>query len=65
MAISQETLRAIARDYGGLEPSDEEMAVILPEIESYLKEVETLRELDLSQVMSSRLLSAEEGQPNG
>ncbi len=65
MAISQETLKAIARDYSGLELSDEEMAVVLPEIESYLAEVETLRELDLSQVMSSRLLKAEEGQPNG
>ncbi len=65
MAVSQQTLRAMIQDYGGLELSDEELAVVLPEIESYLAEVETLRELDLSQVMSSRLLRAVEGQPNG
>ena len=65
MAVSQQTLRAMIQDYGGLELTDEELAIILPEIESYLAEVETLRELDLSQVMSSRLLRAEEGQPNG
>ncbi len=65
MAISQETLRAMIRDYDGLELSGEEMAIVLPEIESYLAEVETLRELDLSQVMSSRLLKADEGRPNG
>ena len=65
MAISQETLRAMIRDYGGIELSDEEMALVLPEIETYLEEVEVLRELDLSKVMSSRLLRAQEGQTHG
>ncbi len=65
MAISQETLRAMIRDYGGVELSDEEMALVLPEIETYLGEVEVLRELDLSKVMSSRLLRAQEGQTDG
>ena len=65
MAISQETLRAMIRDYGGVELSDEEMALVLPEIETYLGEVEVLRELDLSKVMSSRLLRAQEGQTHG
>ena len=65
MAISQETLRAMIRDYGGIELSDEEMALVLPEIETYLGEVEVLRELDLSKVMSSRLLRAQEGQTHG
>lgn len=65
MAISQETLRAMIRDYGGIELSDEEMALVLPEIETYLGEVEVLRELDLSKVMSSRLLRAQEGQTRG
>ncbi len=65
MAISQETLRAMIRDYGGFELSDEELRLVLPEIESYLGEAELLRELDLSNVMSSRLLTAQEGQPNG
>ena len=65
MAISQETLRAMIRDYGGFELSDEELGLVLPEIEIYLREVEVLRELDLSKVMSSRLLRAQEGQPDG
>ncbi len=65
MAISQETLSAMIRDYGGVELSDEEMALVLPEIETYLGEVEVLRELDLSKVMSSRLLRAQEGQTHG
>lgn len=65
MTISQETLRAMIRDYGGFELSDEELGLVLPEIEIYLGEVEVLRELDLSKVMSSRLLRAQEGQPDG
>ena len=65
MAISKETLRAMIRDYGGFELSDEELGLVLPEIESYLGEVELLRELDLSKVMSSRLLRAQEGQTHG
>ena len=65
MAISQETLRAMIRDYGGFELSDEELELVLPEIDAYLGEVELLRELDVSKVMSSRLLRAQEGQPDG
>ena len=65
MAISQETLKAMIRDYGGFELSDEELALVLPELDAYLGEVELLRELDLSKVMSSRLLRAEEGQRDG
>ena len=53
------------RDYDGIELSDEEIALVLPEIETYLGEVEVLRELDLSKVMSSRLLRAQEGQTHG
>ena len=65
MAISKETLKAMIRDYGGFELSDEELGLVLPEIDNYLGEVELLRELDLSKVTSSRLLRAQEGQPNG
>ncbi len=65
MAISKETLRAMIRDYGGFELSDEELELVLPEIDVYLGEVELLRELDVSKVVSSRLLRAQEGQPNG
>jgi hypothetical protein len=61
MAISKDTLRAIIRDYGGFGLSDAELDLIQPELDSYLAEVEKLRELDLSNVMSARLLRAQEG----
>ena len=64
MAISKETLKAIIQDYGGFELSDEELDRVSPELDSYLEEVEKLRELDLSGVMSSRLLRAKEGGPS-
>ena len=61
MAISDETLRAMIRDFHGFEISDDEMELVRPAIEGYLAEVEKLRDLDLSGVMSSRLLRASEG----
>ena len=61
MAISRETLRGIIRDYQGLEISDEELEHILPEIENYVAAVQEIRELDLSNVMSGRLLNVDEG----
>jgi hypothetical protein len=61
MAISKDTLRAIIRDYGGFGLSDAELDLIQPELDSYLAEVEKLRGLDLSNVMSARLLRAQEG----
>jgi hypothetical protein len=61
MAISKGTLRAIIRDYGGFGLSDAELDLIQPELDSYLAEVEKLRGLDLSNVMSARLLRAQEG----
>jgi hypothetical protein len=61
MTISTETLKAMIRDYKGFELSDEELELVRPELESYLTEVELLRELDLSGLMSSRLLRAREG----
>ena len=54
MAISNETLKAIVRDYHGFEMSDEEL-------DKYVAEIEQLRDLDLSNVMSARLMRAEEG----
>ncbi len=61
MSISTETLRAMIRDFKGLELSDEELELVRPELESYLAEVEKIRELDLASVMSSRLLRAKDG----
>ena len=61
MAVSDETIKAMIRDYNGFELSDEELKLIRPAIDNYLAEVEKLRDLDLSGVMSSRLLRASEG----
>ncbi len=61
MSIDRDTLKAIIRDYHGFELSDEELEIIQPELEIYLTEVQTLRDLDLSEVMSARLQQAKEG----
>ena len=61
MAITKETLKAMIRDYHGFELSDDELELVLPELNNYLTEVEKLRELDLSDVKSGRLLKASEG----
>ena len=61
MPISKDTLRAMIRDFHGFELSDSELDLIEPELNNYLAEVEKLRELDLSNVMSGRLLKADEG----
>ncbi len=61
MAITKETLQAMIREFHGIELSDEELEMIAPALESYMVEVENLRELDLSDVMSGRILRAEEG----
>ncbi len=61
MAIADETLKSIIRDFHGFDLSDAELKLIRPELESYMAEVERLRQLDLSAVMSGRLLHADEG----
>jgi hypothetical protein len=61
MTIPNATLQAIIRSYHGFELTDDEIELVRPELDNYLKEVEKLRELDLSSVMSSRLLRAQEG----
>ncbi len=61
MSISDETLKAMIRDFHGFALSDEELQLIRPELENYLRELEKLRDLDLSSVMSGRLLHADEG----
>jgi hypothetical protein len=61
MPVSDETLRRIVAEYGGFELSDAELALIKPELESYLSELQNLRDLDLSNVPSARLLRAAEG----
>ncbi len=61
MPISDETLKRIIAEYGGFELSESELELVRPELESYLTELQNLRDLDLSDVMSSRLLRAAEG----
>ena len=61
MSISDETLNRIIAEYGGFELSAEELELVKPELENYLTELQNLRDLDLSDVMSSRLLRAAEG----
>ncbi len=61
MAIEKETLKAMIRDFHGFDISDEELDLVKPALDNYLAQAEKLRELDLSGIMSSRLLRANEG----
>ncbi len=61
MAITKDTLKAMIREFHGMELSDEELEIVAPALDSYLAEVENLRELDLSNVVSGRILRAQEG----
>jgi hypothetical protein len=61
MPPSIATLKAMIHDYHGFPLSDEELERIRPELESYLAEAERLRELDLANILSARLLHADEG----
>ena len=61
MSIPKETLARMIRDFHGFDLSEAEMELIRPELDSYLAEVEKLRDLDLSGVVSSRLLRVDEG----
>ena len=61
MPVSNETLKRIIAEYGGFELSDAELELVRPELDNYLTELQNLRDLDLSDVMSSRLLRAAEG----
>jgi hypothetical protein len=61
MPIPDETLKAMIRDFHGFELSEEELELIRPELDSYLAEIERLRDLDLSGVFSGRLLKVDEG----
>ena len=56
VSISNETLKAMIRDYNGFELSDEELELVRPELDFYLDELNKLEELDLSNLFSSRLL---------
>ncbi len=61
MPISDETMNRIIAEYGGFELTAEELELVKPELENYLAELQNLRDLDLSDVMSSRLLRPADG----
>ena len=61
MSITKNTLKAMVREFHGIELTDEELDIVAPALDSYLAEVEALRELDLSDVMSGRIIRAREG----
>ena len=61
MALSNEALKEIIREFQGLELSDDELDLIRPALDAYIGEIERLQDLDLTQVMSARLLRAQEG----
>ena len=62
MSIPNETLQAIIQSYHGFALTDDELEMVRPELENYLKAVEKLRELDLASVLSGRLLRTQEGE---
>ena len=62
MTPKLETLKALIEEYQGIPLSDEELKRVLPEIEVYVRGVEQLRKLDLSAVVSGRLVRAQEGE---
>jgi hypothetical protein len=62
MSIPNDLLQAIIRAYGGFALSDAELERVRPELDNYLMEIGTLRTLDLSNVLSGRLLHAQEGE---
>lgn len=64
MPISNETLKAMIQDFQGFNLTDAELELIRPEIDNYMAAVESMRDLDLSNVMSSRLLKVDEGRPS-
>ena len=56
MSISNETLKAMIRDYNGVELSNEELSLVRPELDIYFTELEKLEFLDLSDSFSGRLM---------
>ena len=61
MPISDETMKRIIAEYGGFDLSDAELELVKPELDNYLTELQNLRDLDLSDVMSARLLRPADG----
>lgn len=61
MSIPNATLQAIIQAYQGFALSEQELDLVRPELDNYCKALEDLRDLDLSNVLSGRLLHVQEG----
>jgi hypothetical protein len=61
MTVTRETLRRMLEEFGGLPMTDEELDRVLPHIQNYVNQAATMKQLDLAQVWSGRLLRADEG----
>lgn len=62
MTIPNETLQAMIQAFHGFELTAEELERVRPELDNYVREIENLRDLDLADVMSARLIRAQEGE---
>ena len=56
MSVSDETLQSIIREYNGFELSASELELVRPEVDYYMEQLAILDDLDLSEVLSGRLL---------
>ena len=56
MSVSSETLQAIIREFNGFELSAAELELVRPEVDYYLEQLAVLDELELSDVVSGRLM---------
>ena len=56
MSVSDETLQAIIREFNGFALTSDDLELVRPEIDFYLEQLAILDDLDLSSVMSGRLL---------
>lgn len=61
MRVTRELLRGMLEAFGGLEMSDEELDSVLPMVQMYADQSAELQEIDLADVVSARLLRADEG----
>ena len=62
MPVSRDTLKAMIQEYGGIPLSDEELDLVSLRWTPTSGKVAQLRDLDLSSVMSGRLMRVQEGE---
>ena len=59
--VTRETLRRMLEEFGGLEMTDEELDRVAPHVQNYVDQAAKMKGLDLSDVLSGRLLRTDEG----